>query len=248
MINRNLLIDIGNSNIKTGTGNSGISDIKNIKRFPYSKSDFKKDFENIFNENYLNNNYDKTGISVLNDQHNDFIEKYILNKFKIRPVFINRKMKLPVTLKYSRSLGNDRICNAVAASVKYNTKNTLIIDFGTATTFTLLSDNILIGGLILPGIKTSMLSLTERTSLPEVKLTFPKSIINNTTIDNIRAGVLYQSLFSAERIIRETRKEHKGLFVIATGGYSNLISEKTGLINITDRYLPLKGINILISQ
>lgn len=184
----------------------------------------------------------------MNDDYTDFIEKYIHIKFKIEPIFISRKLKLPVSVKYSQSLGNDRICNAAAASVIYNKKNTLIIDFGTATTFTLLSDKILTGGMILPGIKTSLLSLTGRTSLPEVNLTFPRSLINNNTIDNIRAGVLYQSLFSAERIIRETGKKYKGLFVIATGGYSKLISGKTGLINITDRYLALKGINIIISQ
>ncbi len=196
----------------------------------------------------MNNNFDNAGISVLNDDYTDFIEKYIHIKFKIEPVFINRKLKLPVSVKYSKSLGNDRICNGAAASVIYNKKNTLIIDFGTATTFTLMSDNILTGGMILPGIKTSLLSLTGMTSLPEVNLTFPRSLINNNTIDNIRAGVLYQSLFSAERIIRETGKKYKGLFVIATGGYSKLISGKTGLINITDRYLALKGINIIISQ
>ncbi len=248
MISNNLLIDIGNSDIKTGTGNSGTFSIRNIKRFPYSKSDFKKYFRNILNELFLKNSYDNTGISVLNENNTDFIEKYIYNKFKIRPVFINRKMKLPVSVKYSAGLGNDRICNAAAATVIYEKRNTLIIDFGTATTFTLLSDKILTGGLILPGIKTSLLSLTERTNLPEVNLTFPESLINNNTIDNIKAGVLYQSLFSAERIIRETRKKYKGLFVIATGGYSKLISDKTGMINTTDRYLALKGINILISQ
>jgi type III pantothenate kinase len=241
-----LLIDIGNSDIKTGTGITDRQEIKKIIRFPYSKSDFKRDLKSIFSDLYQNYYPDKIGISVLNSQHNGFMDRFFLKKFKTRPVFINRDMNLPIRINYSKGLGNDRICNAVAASDLYGNKNILVIDFGTATTFTLLSDNILTGGLILPGIRTSLLSLTERTSLPEVKLTFPENLITGNTKDNIKAGILFQSLYCTERIIVETRKKYRGLFVIATGGFAKLIASKTDLINITDRYLVLKGINILI--
>lgn len=243
----NLLIDIGNSDIKTGTGSKDHKEIKNIKRFPYSKSDFKRDLEFIFSDLYMNYYPDKIGVSVLNSQHNGFMESFFLKKFKTKPVFINRDMNLPIRIDYAKGLGNDRICNAVAAADLYGEKNILVIDFGTATTFTFLSDNVLTGGLILPGIRTSLLSLTERTSLPEVKLTFPINLITGNTKDNIKAGILFQSLYSAERIIVETRKKYRNLFVIATGGYAKLIASKTDLINKTDRYLVLKGINNLIS-
>lgn len=245
---KNLLIDIGNSDIKAGICMSDKIHIKNFNRLRYSKSDFKKEAGHFIIKLFRDLKPNYTGISVLNSDQRDFLYELFRNKLNSEPIFINRNMKLPVDINYSKGLGNDRICSAAAAAGIYKRKNILIIDFGTATTYTLVSDKKLLGGLILPGIKTSLLSLTEKTSLPEVKLTFPKELINNNTADNIRAGVLYQSLYSAERIIKETGKAFRGLFVIATGGYSGLISRKTPLINITDRNLVLKGINILITK
>ena len=244
----NLLIDVGNSDIKTAIGNPLNSRLKKIKRFPYEKKHFEKDIKNIFGKLYPDAIPGKIGISILKDADENFLEKFFLRKYKIKPVFINRDMKLPVSVRYSEGIGNDRICNAAAAAELYNFKNILVIDFGTATTYTLLSDNVLTGGIILPGIKTSLNSLIMKTSLPKVNLSFPKNLITGNTADNIKAGVLFQSLFSTERIITETAKKFTGLYVIATGGFSKLISDKTKLINKTEMYLSLKGINIIISQ
>jgi len=244
----NLLIDIGNSEIKTAIGNPLNNSLKKIIRFPYEKNHFEKDIKNIFGNLYPEAIPGKIGLSILKDADENFLEKFFLRKYKIKPVFIKRDMKLPVSIRYSEGIGNDRICNAAAAAGLYDYKNIMVIDFGTATTYTLISDNILTGGVILPGIKTSLNSLVKKTSLPEVNLSFPKNLINRNTADNIKAGVLYQSLYSAERIITETAGKYNGLFVIATGGYSKLISSKTKLINKTDMYLSLKGINIIISQ
>ena len=244
----NLLIDVGNSDIKTAIGYPINNRLKKIKRFPYEKKHFEKDISNIFGNLYPEVIPGKTGISILKDADGNFLEKFFLRKYKIKPVFIKRDMKLPISVRYSEGIGNDRICNAAAAAELYKFKNILVIDFGTATTYTIISDNVLTGGVILPGIKTSLNSLVMKTSLPEVNLSFPKNLITRNTADNIRSGVLYQSLYSAERIITETAEKFKGLYVIATGGYSKLISDKTKLINKTDMYLSLKGINIIISQ
>ncbi|MDQ3019747.1 MAG: type III pantothenate kinase [Bacteroidota bacterium] len=244
----NLLIDIGNSEIKIGEGNSKIYSVRLLKKSSYSKNNFKKDFKLIIENVFVKNAFDKAGISILKDGNEKFLNNYFIKNFNIKPVFINRNLKLPVKINYSKGIGNDRICNALAANEIYKSKNILVIDFGTATTYTLISNKILIGGMISPGIKTSLNSLIKNTSLPNVKLNFPKKIINNTTINNIKAGVLYQSLFSVEKVISELIKTKAGLFVIATGGYSNLISKKTNLINKVDKNLVLKGINIFLSQ
>ena len=242
----NLLIDIGNSDIKVGIGCSDNLNVQLIKRFPYSKKNFRKDFEKKFKINKIPS-FDKIGISLLEKGEKIFISEYFKKAMTKEAVFIDRKIKMPIKIDYSKGLGNDRICNAAAVYKIFKQSNILIIDFGTATTYTLVSDGTLRGGLISPGIRTSLDSLTDKTSLPEAKLNYPKELINNNTLDNIRAGVLYQSLFSVERIIKEVRKRHKSLYVIATGGNSQLISKKTILINEIDENLVLKGINILIS-
>ena len=222
--------------------------MRSVFRFSYSKKYFKEDFITEYKGRFADLKPDHAGISLLKDGDAVFLIEYFLNKFGIAPVFINRKMKLPVKIKYSEGLGNDRICSASAAAEMFGQRNILVIDFGTATTFTLVSGKVLKGGLIMPGIKTSLNSLTEKTSLPEVKINFPDKLINNNTADNIKAGVLYQSLFTAERIIKEVSKKYKSVFVAATGGFSGIISKRTKLINVTDPDLVLKGINIIISQ
>jgi len=244
----NILIDFGNSDIKTAIGSPLNNRLKFIKRFSYEKKYFDKDIKLIFGNIYPGVIPEMIGISILKDADRNFLEKFFLRKYNLKPVFITRDMKLPISIRYSEGIGNDRICNAAAASELYDFKNIMVIDFGTATTYTLISDNILTGGVILPGIKTSLNSLIKKTSLPEVNLNFPRNLINRNTSDNIKAGVLYQSLYSAERIITETAEKYKGLYVIATGGFSKLISDKTKLIDKTEMYLSLKGINIIISQ
>jgi len=242
----NLLIDIGNSEIKVGRGSSDNLNAGLLKRFHYSKNNFKKDFAKEFKLIKILSFY-KIGISLLKDGEKQFLREYFKKNSEKEPVFIDRHMKLPIKIDYTKRLGNDRICNAAAAYKIFKKNNILIIDFGTATTYTLVSNGILKGGLISPGIITSLDSLTDKTSLPRVKLDYPKKLINNNTLDNIKAGVLYQSLFSVERVITEVRKKYKNLYVIATGGNSQLISKKTKLINEVDGNLVLKGINIIIS-
>jgi type III pantothenate kinase len=247
----NLLIDIGNSEVKAGKGKPDESEIKLIKRFPYSKKTFRRDFKENFKsiEDAINKNgIQKTGISILKDGDKIFLKEFIKKKFGINPLFISRKINLPVKIDYGRGIGNDRICNAAGARKIFRAKNILIIDFGTATTYTFISGKIIRGGLISPGIKTSMLSLIQRTSLPEVEFKFPSKIINDNTEDNIKGGILFQSLYSAEGIIRELKKEHRSLYVVLTGGYSELFKDRMSSVSKTEQNLALIGINSILNQ
>lgn len=242
---KKLLIDIGNSEIKTGKAD----DLKfgYIKRFSYSKDSFEKDFTR--NTAFLRKmKFDKAGISVLNEKYTEFMREYLISFVSDEIVFINRNSRLQFKIEYSKGLGNDRICSAAAALELTGKKNVLVIDFGTATTYTFIENKILKGGLISPGINTSLKALLEKTSLKETGLSFPPRLINNNTGDNIKAGVLYQSLYTAERVISILKKKHNDLYVIATGGYADLIANETVLINSTDKYLVLKGINCIISK
>ncbi|MBK9334198.1 MAG: type III pantothenate kinase [Ignavibacteria bacterium] len=248
---KRLLIDIGNSAVKAASGSFQGNKISFIYGEAYNKDKFEKQFNSFIKKlknGFPGNSFEFTGISSLNVRQNSFIRKTISNYFDTKPVFIDLKLKLPLKIDYADTLGNDRICSAVAANDKFPGKNILVIDFGTATTFTLVSNGILKGGIISPGILTALNSLTEKASLIKTDPQFPKALINNTTEANINAGVLYQTLYFCERVISETTKKYRGLKVIAAGGFSGLISGKTKLIDVTDKELVFKGINLILQR
>lgn len=243
---KNLIIDVGNSAIKICSGNTDTRSIHTIKNYSYSKENFNSAAEKYISKYMKGKSFNKIGISVLNSDKKDFLHNFFSSVSDKIPEFINRKSDLPFKIKYGAGLGNDRICSIAGAKYSFNSSDILVIDFGTASTYTLMLNNILCGGIISPGIITSLNSLTDNTDLPEISLKFPSKLFTNNTSDNIRSGVLYQSLFTAESIIKKARSKYPGILVTATGGLSDLISEKTDLIDYTDRHLVLKGINYLL--
>ena len=240
----NLLIDIGNTNIKTAF--SAGKRLYNIKKKGYSKSNFEISFRKALV--FGNIKFDYTGVCCLNKKHKSAINKILKDKYSVKPFFAEYNVTLPLKLDYEKSIGNDRICSAVAASVKYkDKKNILVVDFGTATTYNLIVGKQFIGGLITPGIRTSLLSLNSEADLPLTEIKNIKHLISNKTRTNILSGIIHQSLFTTEGIINSLKKNYKDLFVISTGGLSELISGKTCLIDRNEKNLVLEGINILLN-
>jgi pantothenate kinase type III len=257
----NLLIDIGNSNIKTALGFN--SRILLFKRSGYSKKSFNRSFSNIINDfkhKYESlkskstfrkniNTINFTGISILDESLKDkitgFFEKsrYFGNH---DIVFISRDLKLPFGINYGAGLGNDRIANAAGAADISKRENNLVIDFGTATTYTVITKKKLSGGMISPGIKSSLESMLNSTSLPVVTFKFPSRPVNNNTAGNIQAGIFFPALYTDERVITDLIKRYKDLFVIATGGHGKIFFERSGLIDKFDEKLSLKGIDYIL--
>jgi pantothenate kinase type III len=245
----NFLIDIGNSAIKVARTTPGSLDIHGYRSIIYKKDHLANALlECISSDIGSGRRFSNIGVSLVNKENKWLVKKVILDKFGINPEFVGLESNLPFKLLYSRTIGTDRLCSSAAAYNMTRKNTVLTIDFGTATTYTVISESSLIGGLISPGVGTSYNALIAKTSLPNVNLKFPAKIFCKSTEENIRAGVLYQTLFATERIINETKKSYGGTFVIATGGYSKLICDKTKLIDKADPYLVLKGINILISS
>lgn len=246
---QNLLLDIGNSDIKAASGTGGKNSVKLLKRFSYSKNHFESDLRDNLSE-LSRLNFISAGISIQDVTRKSNIKKIIRKIFNLTPVFIERKLISSLILKidYAEGLGNDRICNAVAAKEIYGRRNMLVIDFGTATTFTLLSDGILKGGLICPGLITSLQTLSMKTKLPVVNIKKPDKLFYKNTAGNINGGIYYHTFFAVKGIIREFRNEFRDLFVITTGGLSGMFF--TGLAEsvVNDKNLTLKGINIIINQ
>ena len=170
----------------------------------------------------------------------------------IQPLHIAPGLKSGLNIRCddAREVGADRIVNCVSAIVGYGDGNPMIvIDFGTATTFNVISENNeFIGGVIAPGIKGALDSLVNGTAkLPRVEIEAPKSVIAKNTVTNMQAGIVFGFAGLVEHIVKRIKKELKAPHAktIATGGFSNIISKEIECIDVVDKLLTLKGLKYL---
>jgi len=172
--------------------------------------------------------------------------------FNLEPLVVTEQLDLGIKNLYDLpgEVGSDRLVNAVAVSVLHPLP-AVVVDFGTATTFDVISRNKeYLGGVICPGVETSSAHLFERAAkLSSVELTFPGKVIGTNTSDSLRSGILLQASTSLEGIIKLIEQEikHK-VTVIATGGLSPLIATLTKRIDVLDRLLTLKGLQIIAER
>ncbi|MFZ5572001.1 MAG: type III pantothenate kinase [Thermodesulfobacteriota bacterium] len=155
---------------------------------------------------------------------------------------------MPILYTNPAEVGADRIVNAVAAYEQYRT-SLIIIDFGTATTFDVISEKgEYIGGAITPGIMISSEALFMNASkLPRVDLlTPPAAVIGRDTAGSIKSGIIYGYAGLVDGMVKRIAKEMGGVpKVIATGGLAGLIHKVSETIEIVDPDLTLEGLRII---
>jgi type III pantothenate kinase len=176
-------------------------------------------------------------------------EKMVLNRMShIGESFILKPYELPfIKIKYDspRSVGADRICNAVAGYERFGGP-LIIVDFGTATTFDVIEDDgAYKGGIICPGIETSSAELVRKAAkLTKVDFEFPDNIIGESTEKSLQSGIMYGELEMIDglnrRIWKELGTECK---VIATGGLAPVIAVRSETITEIVPFLVLDGLN-----
>jgi type III pantothenate kinase len=172
--------------------------------------------------------------------------------FQFDPLIISASVKLNFDIKYKNpsAVGADRICNAASAIEKYGTP-LIIIDFGTATTFDCIDKNgDYLGGIIAPGINTSVEALHKRAAkLPSVDIDFPEQIIGRTTDESIQSGIMIGTCVMIEGMICRLKDElGSETKTIATGGLAKKIARNTECINEVNPYLSLEGIASIYSK
>lgn len=248
------VIDIGNTNIKYGVFES--ENLIASFRVASKKSSTADEYGTVVRDLLASGGINREQIegvivSSVIPQLNYTIEhmcEYYLGK---KPVMIGPGVKTGLNVKVDnpREVGADRIVNSVAAFKKYGGKSPVIcVDFGTATTFNVITENgEFIGGVIAPGIKGSLDSLVSSAAkLPNVELELPDNIIAKNTITNMQAGLLYGFAGLVENIIVKIKKElKKEAFVVVTGGLSETIIKELPSVNAIDRTLTLDGLKIL---
>lgn len=159
-------------------------------------------------------------------------------------------LKTGMAIRYDnpREIGADRLVNAVALRERFSAGPAVCVDFGTATTFDVVSaDGEYVGGSLMTGIEVSLEALTERGArLPKVELAAPRTVIAKNTIDAIRSGVVFGYAGAIDAILRRLYDELGARAnVVATGGLSSLVVQFCEEIEEVDDLLTLTGLRLI---
>ncbi len=171
----------------------------------------------------------------------------------VTPIHVVPGIKTGIHIKYEspRDLGADRIANAVGAFECYGGP-TIFIDFGTATTYGVISAQAeFLGGVICPGVQLATRALYEHTAkLPRIELIKPPTVINRSTVTNMQAGIVYGYVGMVEYLVRKIKAEiaDPRTRVVATGGLGRIVAAETNCIDIIDGQLTLKGLRLLYER
>lgn len=170
-----------------------------------------------------------------------------------RPIIVGpgTKTGIRVITEDPRAIGADRMVDAVAAYEKYGGP-VLVLDFGTATTYDLITEaGEFAAGITAPGIRISSEALwTKAAKLPNIEIKKPKSILAQETISSMQAGLVYGQIGQTEYIIQKVKEESgiRNLKVVATGGLGRLIADETDAIDVYDSSLTLDGLRIIYEK
>ena len=152
--------------------------------------------------------------------------------------------RLPINVLNPYEIGSDLVANATAAYQKYG-NNTMVIDFGTALTFTTIGkDSAILGVAIAPGLRTAVGALAGKTAqLPQIHIAPPPSVLGENTIHAIQSGIIFGYTGLVDSMIERTEKElGESLNVVATGGLSAVIAPLTKNIKACEPMLTLEGL------
>jgi type III pantothenate kinase len=250
-----LSIDVGNSNIVFGFYDYKTSKWLEEFRVNTSHELLVASLEERLHLYFLEKGFhvadiDRIGISSVVPEVNATVEEFCRIFFGREPYLIHGKSyrKLAVTTARPDEIGTDLMANVTAAYDRYRTA-CIIVDFGTALTFTVIGkEGKILGVNIVPGIRTAIKCLSTNTSkLPEVNLDWPESAVGKDTIHSIQAGILYGYTGLVKGMLESIKEELSGedFKIIATGGLSSILIKLENQFDEVDRNLTLEGIRII---
>lgn len=233
-----LAIDIGNTSIHWGIFQNKI--LKKTGKILINS----QDLDQLSAENYSHGQFEQVIVSCVVPA----LERSVLQLFP-EALFVTSANipAISISLESPEQVGADRLVDAMAVWKLFGGP-AVIVDFGTATTFDLLSiSGEYLGGAIAPGIDLSRQSLNERTAkLPLIEFFKPKQVIGKNTVEAMQSG-LY---FGYQGLVKELIHKYKEVLgheakVIATGGYAKLVCQEIVEVEIIDEYLALKGLMLI---
>ena len=161
--------------------------------------------------------------------------------FRLEPFLLQPGTRTGLKIRYRNPLevGADKIANAVGGVALYPGRNLLIVDFGTATTICAINKaKEYLGGIITPGVHTSMAALESNTArLPVVEIAKPAEILGRTTVESIQSGLYYGTLATVRWLVTSVSDRYfpgEPPAVLGTGGFGRLFEAET----LFDRFVP----------
>ena len=248
-----LAIDVGHTNIKYGVfdGEKLVASFRVSSRLSRTADEYGSVLVNLLlDKNIKKSDIEGIIISSVIPPLNYTITHMCEYFFEKTPLMVGPGIKtgLNIRVENPKEVGADRIVNSVACYKKYGGP-VVLIDFGTATTFNVIDQNgTFLGGVIAPGIKTSLEGLVNSTAqLPMIELVSPKSAIAKTTDTNMQAGIIFGFAGLVENIIKKIKTEMKleEIKVVATGGLGEIIAKEVKAISKVDRTLTLEGLKYI---
>lgn len=250
-----LVIDVGNSNTVLGIYQG--NDLKNDWRVGTDKYRTVDEYAMLINDLFRLSglsfsDLDDVIVSCVVPPMLNTLERLCKKYFQLDAYVVGPGIKTGMPIQYDnpKEVGADRIVNAVAAYEKCKC-SLIVVDFGTATTFDVISsDGAYQGGAIAPGVGISAEALFTRASkLPRVEFLRPPQIIAKNTVNSMQAGIFFGYVGLVEGIVGRMQKELSGeARVIATGGLAEPIAEATDMIDQVEPFLTLEGLRILYQR
>ena len=251
-----LVLDVGNTNITCGIydGDKLQSTFRIMSKSPRTSDEFGMTICDLIARQEVDiSSIDGTIIAsvVPNIMHSLIagVKKYL----NVTPLVVGPGVKTGINIDTPnpKEIGPDRIVDAVAAYELYGGP-ILVLDFGTATTYDLVTeDGRFTVGITAPGVRISAEALwTGTAKLPEIEIVMPKSILANETVWSMQAGLMYGQVGQTEYIINRVKKEtgYKDLKVVATGGLGRLVSNETSMIDEYNPDLTLEGLRLIYAK
>ena len=247
-----LAIDIGNTDIVFGIHDtiSWIHQFRLSSSLSQRASDYEAQLRIRFLENSLKiSDIDKAIISCVVPNQRIVLKEMVQQMFGIDPTMVGVEMydKLKMEIPSPYEIGTDLVCNAAYAYYTYK-RTCVIVDFGTALTFTVITgEGKIVGVSIAPGLKTAVKALFSNTAqLPEVPLIMPDSAIGKNTVHAIQAGILWGYVGMVREMIYQIKKEiGQDCMVLATGGLSSILTPLQDDFDEVDKALTLNGLKII---
>lgn len=242
MKNEILAIDIGN----TSTFFAHFSGEKIQKTYRAATSSLRPGTVHLLRKRFALKNIQAAIISSVVPHRGRFLQKEIGGQLKIKTRLLGKDIDVPIKNNYKnpKQVGVDRLVNAVAA-FELVRHEAIVIDFGTAITFDIVSrKGEYLGGVIAPGIEISLEALYSKTALlPKIRLAHPRHLIGKDTIESIRVGCAVGMGGLCDRIVDEIRAKYRlSPTVIATGGYASFMKRYCRSIELIKPFLTMRGI------
>jgi type III pantothenate kinase len=243
-----IAVDIGNTNIVIGLYYNNewlkiyrLSSKKNITYWSLQKKIKKILLLNDFNPSGVISVIISSVVPNLTD-----VVKLVVSDMLCKNIHIIKTSSVglvKISIDNINEIGTDLVCNAVEASSMYD-ENVIVVDFGTALTFTTVSkNNQILGVNIVPGLQTSINSLYKNTAkLPKINLALPEKVIGKNTIHSIQGGIMYGYVGLIKELIFRIKSElSEPTKVVATGGLSKFAKPLRGYFSDIIPTLTLDG-------